>query len=209
MPATSGHRLDEDVDHASAGQADAPDHLVGDAVGDQLGRVAGEHLAGLLEHGRLDAAARDAPEPPPIVADRHLRPRRAWRGPFDLGDRGDRDPAAIGLPLLDRVEHLSHDARSLASPAGSARLLATGALDGRSTSDQEYPRGPRGRIGRAAGRRMRTSRGVWATGFSAEMPVLLCSPAWNLSRPTESDAAGHSRFGCRASQSWKSGATAP
>ncbi len=50
-------RLDEDVDDAAAGQADAERGVVTDAIALQHRLAAGDHLAGQLVDGALDAAA--------------------------------------------------------------------------------------------------------------------------------------------------------
>ena len=58
----AGERLDEDVDLAAAGQADAPGLVVGDAVGDDRRRLTGEDRLGTLGDVGFDAAAGDRAE---------------------------------------------------------------------------------------------------------------------------------------------------
>src|SRR5262245_38508493 len=98
MLTPSLERLDEDVDLAAAGEADAPCQVVLDAVAQQLRLAGAEHLLGVLEHVALDTATGDGPAHLPRLGDRETCPDGPWRRAPCRNDGCDDDPFAVLLP---------------------------------------------------------------------------------------------------------------
>src|SRR5919106_3671446 len=117
---------DEDVDLASARQADRERELVGDPVAEDLRLRAGEHLAGVAEDLVLDAAAGDGADHLAPLGDGELRSDRPGSRLSRGDDRRDRDALAAAAPALDLGQDLSHAACLLCIPtrtsASSSRL---------------------------------------------------------------------------------------
>src|SRR5690606_9559276 len=118
---SSVDRLDVDLELAAAGEADLPGLLVGHAVVEQLGRGAGHDLERLLDHGALDAAARDRADHLAGIVDAELAADRSRRRSPGADHGRHRDPVTGVLPrsqLLQDLVVFVHRARSsIRSPA--------------------------------------------------------------------------------------------
>src|SRR5436305_1377139 len=87
--------LDEDVDLAAAGEADAEGHVVRDPVGDEPRPGAREHLLRGEDDVALDAAARDRAGELALLADRKLRAHGPRRGAASRDYGRESDPLAV------------------------------------------------------------------------------------------------------------------
>src|SRR5262249_3102688 len=116
--------LDEDVDLAAARKADAERHVVGDAVGEEPRRGAGEHLLGGKRDVALDATARDGACELPARADPELRPDRARRRRACGDDRREGDPLAARAPALDVGGELVHASMVRVEPRATFGTVA-------------------------------------------------------------------------------------
>src|SRR5207244_11537285 len=103
-----GH-LDEDVDLAAAGQADAERLVVRDAVRQELRRRSAEHLPRGTVDLVLDAAAGDGAGELAALRDGELGADGAWGRAPRRDDRGQREPLAPAAPPLDVRDALLHD----------------------------------------------------------------------------------------------------
>ena len=97
--------LDEDVDLASARQADRPGLVVGDPIGEDLRRLAADDCFRALGDVRLDAAARDRAEEPAGRRDGELRAERARCAAARSDDGGERNRSSRrrATPLPSRA----------------------------------------------------------------------------------------------------------
>src|SRR4029450_1710262 len=91
-------------------EADLEGVLVGDAVGDETGRSAGEHGLGLLVDGRLDTAAGDRARHLSALGHSEHRAGLARRRAFGLYQCGRGEPKPVTRPALQRVEDVLHGA---------------------------------------------------------------------------------------------------
>ena len=159
--------LDEDVDLAAAGQADAERHLVGDPVGEQPWRTAPKNLLGGEHDIALDTAAGDRPFEIAAVADEQLRADRTRRRFPRRHDRGDSHLAPHLAPThgpLQRLVHRNQSSSGALSDRGRpcedprARAARRPGLRGRAGRSRGRSRGRRSRARRSRSARRRGSR---------------------------------------------------
>ena len=112
--------LDEHVDLAAAGQADAPGEVVVDPVREELGLAGLEHGLGALEDVALDASAGHRAAHLPRLGDRQARAERPRRRAAGADDRCDHDLLAGLEPALHLGQDLLHAACLLSMPASTA-----------------------------------------------------------------------------------------
>src|SRR6185503_2612556 len=108
--------LHPDVDLAAARQPDVPRLLVGDAEVQQLRLAPAQDLLRDLDDSALDAAAGHRAGHLAAGADRHLRARRARRGPLDADHHRERDLVAARGPGVDIGQHVPHRENLLWNP---------------------------------------------------------------------------------------------
>src|SRR5215213_8004406 len=110
-------RFHEEVDGATAGEADGERFVVGVAERDDAAvALAGEDLERGGDHRAFDTSAGDGAGHLAVVAHRHRRAGVTGRGALQRDDACHRHAMATGAPALDVVQDLFHDLTFTFSP---------------------------------------------------------------------------------------------